>query len=134
MAPDIRALPEKMSQDVKCLVVDDEPAVLRLVEIVLADMGCGMLAAPDAETALEMLFADSPDFVLTDLRLPGMDGLELARRIKDSEQLSSTPVLLMSAFAEPPSHSCEGFLAKPFDIERLAEFVEPYLGAQSSSA
>lgn len=131
---EMQALGQKMNPDVKCLVVEDEPAILRLVTVVLADMGCETLAAPDAETALKILSADCPDIVITDVRLPGMDGVELADRIKNSEELSATPVLLMSAFGEPPNHSCEGFLPKPFDLEELTEFVQPYLGAQADDA
>lgn len=113
--------------ELKCLVVEDEPAILRLVLLVLEDMGCEILAATDAESALEMISANDPDVVIADVRLPGMDGVELARHIKTSIRHSSMPVLLMSAYGEPADHSCEGFLRKPFDIDQLAEFIEPYL-------
>lgn len=55
-----------------------------------------------------------------------MDGLELARRIKANGG-AGTPVLLMSAFGEPRSHPGDAFLAKPFDIDGLFEFVSPYV-------
>jgi CheY-like chemotaxis protein len=113
--------------ELKCLVVEDEPAILRLIVVVLEDMGFEMLAATDAESALEIVSASDPDVVIADVRLPGMDGVELARKIKSSDGHASTPVLLMSAYAEPAGHPCEGFLHKPFDIDQLAEFVEPYL-------
>jgi CheY-like chemotaxis protein len=109
-----------------CLVVDDEPAILRLIVVVLRDLGCNTLMAGDAESALLIVKSEHPDVVISDIKLPGMDGVELARRIK-SNGLGETPVLLMSAFGEPRHHQGDGFLAKPFDIEGLIDFVSPYL-------
>jgi len=107
-----------------CLVVDDEPAILRLVAVVLRDLGCETLTAVNAESALEIAEKTNPDFVISDVKLPGMDGVELARRLKSRKK----PVLLMSAFGEPRKHDGDGFLAKPFDIDSLIEFVSPYVG------
>ena len=107
-----------------CLVVDDEPAILRLVAVILRDLGCETLTAVNAESALEIAEKTDPDFVISDVKLPGMDGIELARRIKSRE---NKPVLLMSAFGEPRKHEGDGFLAKPFDIDGLIDFVSPYL-------
>src|SRR6266542_3332670 len=110
-----------------CLVIDDEPAILRLVALVLEDLGCEALIARDAESALKVIEKQELDFVISDVKLPGMDGLELARRIKSEEK--KKPVLLMSAFSEPRNHPADGFLAKPFDIDGLVDFVSPYLDA-----
>lgn len=109
------------------LVVDDEPAIRRIVGIALRDLGCETYTAADAETALELLETRRPDVILADVRLPGVDGVELARRVKADAQLSSTPVLLMSAFGEPSKHQGEGFLPKPFDHDELASFLSPYI-------
>ncbi|TMF09019.1 MAG: response regulator [Chloroflexi bacterium] len=111
-----------------CLVIDDEPAILRLVAVVLEDLGCEALTARDAESGLEVIEKLDPDFVISDVKLPGMDGLELARRIKSEQK--QKPVLLMSAFGEPRNHAGDGFLAKPFDIDGLVDFVSPYLDSQ----
>ncbi len=108
-----------------CLIVDDEPAILRLVVLVLQDLGYETLSAPDAETAAGILAFRKPDLIITDVRLPGVDGVELTRRVKDVPTLTSTPVLLISAY-EPPAHVGDGFLAKPFDIDGLMDFVAPY--------
>lgn len=113
------------------LVVDDEPAILRLVAMVLAELGFETLTARDAETAAELLKSSKPDLVVTDVRLPGMDGVELARWIKSSKRLKKTPVLLMSAYSEPPQHEGDGFIAKPFDISELEEAFSAYAGGGS---
>jgi DNA-binding response OmpR family regulator len=110
------------------LIIDDEPSILRLVALVLQDLGCEALQAPDAETAEQILGSARPAFIITDVRLPGIDGLELTRRVKSHAELSQTPVLLMSAFGEPPGHCGDAFLAKPFDIDGFTEFVKPYIG------
>ena len=107
-----------------CIVVDDEPAILRLVAVVLRDLGCETLTAVNAESALEIAEKTDPDFVISDVKLPGMDGVELAKRLKSKDK---TPVLLMSAFGEPRAHEGDGFLAKPFDIDGLIDFVTPYV-------
>lgn len=114
-----------------CLVVDDEPAILRLVAVVLRDLGCEALTARDGESALEVLRQQKPDFVISDVKLPGIDGVELAHRIKSERKLERKPVLLMSAFGEPRGHEGDAFLAKPFDIDGLIEFVTPYLDTGS---
>lgn len=111
----------------RCLVVDDEPAILRLVAVVLRDLGCDTLTAADAEAALTLLEDQHPDVVISDVKLPGMDGVELARRIKSNGDDGKTPVLLMSAFGEPRNHPGDAFLAKPFDIDGLVDFVMPYV-------
>lgn len=110
-----------------CLIVDDEPAILRLVSIVLKDLGCETIAAPNAEAALEVLRDVSPDLMIADVRLPGADGVELTRAVKTDDNLSSMPVLLMSAYGEPRGHGGDDFIAKPFDIDTLTDFVTPYI-------
>jgi two-component system response regulator MprA len=114
------------------LVVDDEPAIVRMVVAIIEDLGFAeTYTAPDAETALEVFEARHPTLVLTDVKLPGMDGVELARRIKSDG--TRTPVLLMSAHGEPVSHPGDGFLAKPFDLDQFAGFVNRYVRPERGS-
>ena len=110
-----------------CLVVDDEPAILRLISVALEDLGCETLAAPNAEAALELLQEMTPNLVIADVKMPGVGGAELVRVMKGNKQLAATPSLLMSAYGEPHGHSGDGFIAKPFDIETLTDFVTPYI-------
>lgn len=114
------------------LVVDDDAAIRRMVTLALEDLGCGeTYSAPDAETALNILARQKADIVITDVKLPDLDGVELTGRVKQGVGLSTssaTPVVLMSAFGEPPNHRGDRFLAKPFAIADLAAAVGPYLG------
>ncbi len=112
--------------------MDDEPAILRLVTVVLQDMGCTTLSALNAEAALELLQSTTPDLIITDVRMPGVDGTDLVQLVKGDEKLSATPVLLMSAYGEPRAHSGDDFISKPFDIETLRDFVAPYLQLETA--
>ena len=107
----------------KVLVVEDEPAILRMIDAVLKDAGLETRAAEDAESAYQMIEEDPPDCVISDVRLPDKDGVELAHEIHQNEATSDLPVILISAYAEPANHEAERFIAKPFDIEELTTAV-----------
>jgi two-component system phosphate regulon response regulator PhoB len=116
------------------LIVDDEPAILRLVAMVLRELGFETLTAPDGETASQLLKASKPDLIVTDVRLPGISGIELAKRVKASRRLAKIPVLLMSAFGEPPAHEGDGFIAKPFDLYELEETFHRYIDSSPTES
>lgn len=126
-----RLIVKNGARQTTCLVVDDEPAILRLVAVVLQDLGCETLMAPDAESALQLVDNKNPDLVISDIKLPGIDGIEFAHRLKCDRRFEDRPVLLMSAFGEPRQHDGDGFLAKPFDIDGLVDFVSPYINADA---
>lgn len=109
------------------LVVEDEPAIRRMVAVILRDLGCETLTAPDAESAHRVLDHTRPDVVLSDVRLPGMTGTELCEEIRGREDLASTHVVLMSAFGEPRNHKADDFIAKPFDPDTLESKISRYL-------
>src|SRR5437870_2805020 len=99
------------------LIVDDEPSVLRLLSLVLRSAEFQIRTAEDGAAALDLLKDWRPDIVLADVRMPGIDGVELARRVKSSPELAAMPFLLMSAMKEPREHRADGFLAKPLDVD-----------------
>ncbi len=78
------------------LIVEDEPKMRRLLELSLVEEGYTTRSASDAETGLRILRQEHVDLVLTDLRLPGMDGLEFLQAVKRSD--GAMPVVLMTAF------------------------------------
>ena len=112
------------------LIVDDEPAILRLVAIVLRELGVETLTATDAETATQILKSSTPDLIVSDVRLPGMSGVEFAHNVKADRRLAKTPVLLMSAYSEPKDHEGDAFFPKPFDIADLVDRVRTCISAQ----
>src|SRR3990172_12249868 len=109
------------------LAVDDEAPILRLLSAALRSMGLAVEPAPDGEVALRLARTSRPDLILLDINLPGMNGLEVARRLKGNGETAMIPVLLISAHAEPARHEADGFIAKPFDLDELTERVTSLL-------
>lgn len=111
------------------LVIDDHPLNLKLASQVLQSAGHRVIQAEDAERALELLEAGVPDLVLTDIGLPGMDGLELTRRLKGDPRYRHLPVVALTASAMKGDESrildagCDAYIAKPVDTRTLAAQV-----------
>ncbi len=105
------------------LIVDDERTLARAMKAFLAESGYEAEVAPDAERALEMLDTLRPDVVFTDVRLPGMNGIELLRRIREFDPAIS--VVVMTAFGtiegavEAVKLGAFDYLKKPVDLEEL---------------
>jgi CheY-like chemotaxis protein len=105
----------------RVLVVEDEPAILRMIDAVLRDAGNETIPARDGESATRVIKSDPPDCVVADVRLPGKGGVELSRELHENG--ADIPVILISAYDEPQDHDAERFIAKPFDISALTEAV-----------
>jgi CheY-like chemotaxis protein len=112
----------------RILVVDDEVSFLRTLATALRTSGFETIIASDAEMALALLRSLRPDAMLIDVQLPGINGVELARRIKEDETHRGVPVILMSAYGKPPEHA-NGFIPKPFDLDHIDQLLAPYLMA-----
>jgi two-component system KDP operon response regulator KdpE len=104
------------------LVVDDEPRLVRLVRANLERAGYRVLTAATAPEALDEVAADSPDAVILDLMLPGMDGFDLCARIRE---FSPVPILMLTAKAEQGDKvhgldlGADDYVTKPFDPAEL---------------
>jgi len=107
----------------KILVVDDEPVVGRSFDRVLADKGYDVSTALDGQEALNKCDEESYDVVFTDIKMPGMDGLEVAKRIK--ERCPWTPVVVITGYgtdeneAEARVLGVNGFVRKPLTPEMI---------------
>lgn len=115
------------------LVVDDNAQNLKLVRVLLVSEGYDVHTAVDAEDALALLETFTPRLILMDLQLPGMDGLELTRRLKADPQRRSIGILAITAYAmkgdevKALAAGCDGYLAKPIDIDVLSRTVQQHL-------
>ncbi len=89
--------------DKRILVVDDEIGALTLIGIMLERGGFEVLKAKDATSALKILEQETPDLIILDVMLPGMDGIELCRRIRKRKETKNTPVLILSARGDAES-------------------------------
>ena len=85
------------------LVVDDEIGALTLIGIMLERGGFSVLKARDATSALAVLDQNAPDMIILDVMMPGMDGIELCRVIRQREDTLSIPVLILSARGDAES-------------------------------
>ena len=115
------------------LVVDDEPLILQLLVTVLGDEGYATVAATDGAAALEAMARAVPDLVLMDVMMPGPDGREVTRRMREQPRTSAIPVILMSAAASPASlPDGVSHLPKPFDLDHLLRAVADHIGRPPS--
>src|SRR5437588_4938996 len=79
------------------LVVDDEAQITRVLKTTLSSQGYGIRTASDGEDALQLMKGWAPDLIVTDLRMPNMDGLELCRRIRAESRI---PIIVLSVKGE----------------------------------
>lgn len=116
------------------LVVDDNPTNLKLIAYLLQAKGYDVRTAIDAEVALELVRSVRPQLILMDLQLPGMDGLELTRRLKSAPETRDIVVIAVTAYAmkgdeeRARAAGCDGYVPKPVDTRALPGIVAHYLG------
>jgi two-component system cell cycle response regulator DivK len=116
------------------LIVEDTPVNLKLVRFLLTREGFDVRAAGSAEEALEILKDFRPRIVLTDIQLPGIDGLELTRRLKSDPATSHMVVLALTAYAMKSDEKrafdsgCDGFITKPIDTRNFPKLIQQHLG------
>jgi PAS domain S-box-containing protein len=115
------------------LLVDDEPANLAVLSVYLEGAGLHVLVARDGESGLDQARYAQPDLILLDVRLPGMDGFEICRRLKAEADTAAIPVLFMTARTEA-ADKLAGFAAggvdyitKPFEEQEVQARVTAHL-------
>jgi DNA-binding response OmpR family regulator len=107
------------------LVVDDDPAIRLLCSVNLELAGVTVLQACDGESALAWARSDQPDLVLTDVRMPRLDGFELAQALRADERTRQIPVIFVSAETSATSQAhaltlgALAYITKPFDPAAL---------------
>ena len=105
------------------LLVDDEPGILKVLGISLADRGYRVLTAENGEEALRVFHEARPEVILTDIKMPGMDGIELLKRIK--EESPNTEVIMITGHGEMElaiqslKYDASDFITKPINDEAL---------------
>ncbi|MBI2187146.1 MAG: response regulator [Acidobacteria bacterium] len=123
----------------RILIVDDNPVNLKLVRVVLTVEGYDVRTATDAGEALAVLEMFRPRLILMDLQLPGMDGLELTKRLKADAVMKDTLIVAVTAYAMKGDEEkalaigCDGYLTKPIDTRTLPAVVARYLRQKSGS-
>ena len=115
------------------LVVEDEPAIQDLIEVNLQMGGYRVLSCGNAEDALKGIQHELPDLALLDWMLPGMSGVELARRLRSDSRTKSLPIILLTAKGEEADKlkglesGADDYLTKPFSVKELEARIKAVL-------
>ena len=120
-----------MDKNMRILIVDDFSTMRRIIKNLLRDLGFNNTAeADDGSSALPMLKNSNFDFLITDWNMPGMTGIDLLRAVREDENLSSLPVLMVTAEAKrdqiiaAAQVGVNGYVVKPFTATAPKEKIE----------
>jgi len=129
----------------RVLVVEDNPANMKLTTLILHSAGHSVLGAVDAETGLRVARDEQPDLILMDIQLPGMDGLVATAILKEDSDTAHIPIVALSALAmkadaeRSQTAGCDAYIVKPLRykelyavMERLLEQSQPPAGRATS--
>jgi DNA-binding response OmpR family regulator len=111
------------------LVVDDDPVILRLLQVNFDLEGIDVVTAVDGEEGLNLAQSDPPDLVISDIMMPKVNGLELLAALRSSPDTASLPVILLSAKAQVADVQrglelgADDYITKPFDPLELIDRV-----------
>ncbi len=122
------------------LVVEDEPAIVELLKVNLADAGYGVRTAADAETAQAALKEALPDLVLLDWMLPGQSGLALAKELRANPRTRELPIIMVTARSEESDRVAgleawvDDYVTKPFSPRELKARIKSVLRRRAPEA
>jgi len=118
--------------------VDDDSHLITLLQFNLEDEGYLVKSAKDGKQALNIMKKDKIDLIITDMMMPGMDGLELCRRVKNEPLWKSCPVIMLTARVQLSDKEkgkeagVDDYIAKPFQIKELLASVKKNLKLYSN--
>lgn len=116
---------DSQSMQGRILIVDDEPAIRAMLGLTLREAGYECLEAEDSTQAQAQILADPPDLILLDWMLPGVSGVEFARRLRRERLTQHIPIIMLTARTEEEDKvrgldtGADDYITKPFDIQEL---------------
>ena len=124
----------------RVLLVDDDPVIVRLLEVNFRLEGFHVRTASNGEEALEKAAEERPDVVVLDVMMPGLDGWEVCARMREDPKMADIPVVFLSARARDDDRShgyalgVVEYVTKPFDPADLIEVVRRHLAGEEGRA
>ncbi len=118
----------------RILIVEDNPANMRLACLLVERVGHLALCAVDGETGLKMAIAEHPDLILMDIQLPGIDGLAVTALLKSDPLTASIPIIALTALATQDDErrtkeaGCDAYLSKPIRHSEFYALLNGLLG------
>jgi len=122
----------------RILVIEDNPANMKLASLLLTNVGHSVLSAVDAESGLVIARADQPDLILMDIQLPGMDGLTATALLKKDPATVAIPVIALTAMAMKDDQEktrvagCDAYIAKPLRYQEFYRVIDQLLSKAAS--
>jgi len=121
----------------KILVIEDDDEMRELMRMTLEQNGYEVVTAADGVRGYDTALFLKPDLIITDIRMPGADGIHVVRRVRDTDSLAETPILVMTAFGTGSATfslqlGANAFEPKPVDPQRLLSTVRRLLGERDS--
>jgi len=122
----------------KILLVEDNPVNRRLAQFLLRSQGYEVREATTAQEAFDALKTERPDLIVMDIQLPGMDGLEVTRKIKEQQATANIPVVAVTSYAmkgdreKALAAGCAGYVTKPIDKDTFIQEVARHLDGKRS--
>jgi CheY-like chemotaxis protein len=126
--------------DERILVIDDNTANLKLTRVLLSSEGYLVRTAADAQEAFQVLQEFTPQLILIDIQLPGIDGLELARQLRCDPATQDIPRVGLTAYAMKGDEerilaaALDGYISKPIDTRAVPATIAGYLRKRSPAA
>ena len=120
----------------KILLVEDNEVNRRLAGFLLRSQGYQVCEATTAAAAFEMVEKERPDLIVMDIQLPGMDGLEITRKLKEQPATANIPVVAVTSFAmkgdreKELAAGCAGYVTKPIDKNTFIQEVAAHVGTK----
>ena len=119
--------------DIKVLIVDDEEAIREMISVALELAGFQWIEAENAQVAHSRIVDERPDLILLDWMLPGVNGVELARRLKRDEATGEIPIIMLTAKSEEDNKiqgldaGADDYITKPFSTRELISRINAVL-------
>jgi DNA-binding response OmpR family regulator len=120
----------RMTKSLEIVVADDDPVLRALLQLKLEGEGHTVRLARDGEEALRLASADPPGLLVLDVVMPGIDGLEVTRRLRERPETATLPIVLLTGRDTDPDivagwkSGANYYITKPFVIEHLRYFIK----------